>query len=49
MKTMKYVLIVLGAIFAFYLIRAVIGGFSSTANPGAMIEKARDQAESQQR
>lgn len=39
------VLIVLGAIFAFYLLRAMWGGFASTVNPGAQVQKAKCVAE----
>lgn len=39
------VLIVLGAIFAFYLLKAMWGGFTSTANPGAQVQKAQCIAE----
>ena len=40
-KTILYVLAVFGAIFIFYLLRSMWGGFSSTVNPNAQIQKAK--------
>lgn len=40
-KNLLYVLAVFGAIFIFYLLKAVWGGFTSTANPNVQIQKAK--------
>lgn len=44
-KAILYTLAVFGAIFIFYLLRAMWGGFSSTVNPGAQVQKAKCIAE----
>ena len=40
-KTVLYILAVLGAIFVIYLLKAVFAGFSSTANPGLQVQRAK--------
>jgi|GEM_PF-4388375 len=40
-KKLLYVLVFFGAIFVYYLFRSVMGGFSSTANPNAQVQKAQ--------
>jgi hypothetical protein len=44
-KNIIYILAVFGLIFVFYLLKAVWGGFSSTANPSAQVQKAKCIAE----
>ncbi len=44
-KNIIYVLAILGAIFAYYLFRAFLGGVTSTANPNAMVQKAKCMAD----
>lgn len=40
-KKLLYFLAFLGAIFAYYLLQAVWGGISSTANPSAQVQRAQ--------
>jgi hypothetical protein len=40
-KVIKKILIVLGIVFAFYLLKSLWAGFSSTANPSTQIQKAK--------
>lgn len=40
-KKLLYFLAFLGLIFAYYLIKAFLGGVSSTTNPNAQIQKAK--------
>ncbi|MEK7527479.1 MAG: hypothetical protein AAB574_00475 [Patescibacteria group bacterium] len=44
-KPIVYILAVFGAVFVYYLLRAVWGGFSSTAAPNKMVQKAKCVAE----
>lgn len=40
-KTILYALVIFGALFVFYLLRAMWGGFSSTVNPNASFERGK--------
>jgi Sec-independent protein secretion pathway component TatC len=44
MKVIKWILIGLGVIFAYYLIQAFMGGFSSEFAPQQAIERAQQKA-----